>query len=193
MAKVEIEEADLLSYQHISGVVDKVMRASPQTRTQFLHLAKQADPKLSIPEVDAAAPVIGAVHTLNKKMDDFIAAQAAKEREAAERAQISSLQGKWNEAEQQMRRAGWRQAGIDQVKKFAETNGIADLSIAADAFERRNPQPEPATSRVGWNLFTGPEAEDTYIKDQMAAMGDSESRLDKEIRDTLAEVRSANY
>ena len=188
MAKVEIEEADLLNYQHISGVVDKVMKTSPQTRSQFLQLAKKADPNLSIPEVDAAAPVIGAVQ--HKRMDDWIAAQAAKERADAEKAQIAALQNRWSDDEARLRRAGWMASGIESVKKFAEANGIADLTIAADAFEKRNPQPEPATSRTGWNLFQGAEIEDTYIKDQMAAMGDSESRLDKEIRDTLAEVRS---
>ena len=56
MAAREIEESDLLSLQHISSVVDAVMK-QPATRTQFLQLAKRANPGLSIPEVDAAAPV----------------------------------------------------------------------------------------------------------------------------------------
>ena len=189
MASREIEESDLLSLQHISSVVDAVMK-QPATRAQFLRLAKTAKPELSIPEVDAAAPVIGAVNGLNKKMDDFIAAQAEKERKAEEQSHINALQSRWASAEENLRRAGWRQQGIDQVRQFAEANGIADLTIAADAFERRNPQPGPADSRVGWNLFTGPEAEDTYVQDQMNAQGESDSRLDKEIRDTLAEIRA---
>lgn len=189
MAKVEVEEADLLNLRHIHGVVDQVL-ALPEARQQFLRLAKQANPRLAIPEVDAAAPVIGALNGVNKKLDDFIAAQAEKDRKAIEDRQIATLTGAWSRDEESLRREGWRQAGIDQVKQFAETNGIANLRIAADAFERRNPQPGPADSRVGWNLFTAPETEDTFVKDQMTAMGKDDSRLDREIAETLAEIRA---
>lgn len=190
MAKAEIEESDLLNLQHISGVVDQVMK-TPETRQAFLQLAKRANPKLPIPEVDAAAPVIAAVNGIREDLNKFRTEQAEKERLAQEQAAIAALNNKWASAEEQMRRAGWRQAGIDQVKQFAEQNGIADLGIAADAFERRNPQPAPADSRAaGWNVFAQDTQEDTYIKDQMAAMGESDARLDKEIRDTLAEIRS---
>lgn len=192
MAKAEIEESDLLNLQHISGVVDQVMKA-PETRAQFLRLAKAANPKLSIPEVDAAAPVIGAVNSLNKKFDDFVTAQAEKERKAIEEGQINTLRNAWAADEAQLRSEGWRAQGIEQVRKFAEDNGISNLRIAADAFERRNPQPDPAQSRAaGWSLFAGPEAEDTFIKDMMDSAGNNESRLDAEIRQTLADVRSGN-
>lgn len=189
MAAREIEEADLLNLQHISGVVDQVMK-TPETRNQFLLLAKKANPRLAIPEVDAAAPVIGAVQQIQKTVNDFISAQAEKDRKAAENDALRTFQSAWDRDEADLRREGWRDAGITQVKSFAETNGIANLRIAADAFERRNPQPGPVDSRVGWNLFTGPEAEDTFIKDQMNAQGNDDNRLDAEIRATLAEVRS---
>ena len=189
MAVREIEEADLLNLQHISGVVDAVMK-SPATRTNFLRLAKQAKPDLSIPEVDAAAPVIGAVQQIQKTVNDFIAAQAEKDQKAQEDAALRNFQSAWDRDEADLRREGWRDAGITQVKKFAEDNAIANLQIAADAFERRNPQPGPVDSRIGWNLFTGPEAEDTFIKDQMNAQGNDDNRLDAEIRATLSEVRS---
>lgn len=192
MAKQEIEESDLLNLQHISSVVDQLMKA-PETRAPFLRLAKAANPRLSIPEVDAAAPVIGAVNAVNKKLDDFIAGQVTRDQEAREREQINALKGAWADDEAQLRSEGWRTAGIEQARKFAEDNGISNLRIAADAFERRNPQPDPAQSRAGgWNLFAGPEAEDTFIKDMMTSGGENESRLDAEIRQTLADVRSGN-
>lgn len=189
MATREIEEADFLNMQHISGVVDQVMK-TPETRGAFLQLAKKANPRLAIPEVDAAAPVMGAVQAISKKFDDFVTAQAEKDRLAAEAAQVGALRSAWDRDEADLRREGWRDAGITQVKKFAEDNAIANLRIAADAFERRNPQPGPVDSRIGWNLFTGPEAEDTFIKDQMNAQGNDDARLDAEIRATLSEVRS---
>jgi hypothetical protein len=190
MATKEIDESELIGMQHIAGVVDAVMK-TPATRSQFLRLAKQAKPDLSIPEVDAAAPVLAAVQDTNKRLNDFITAQAEKERKAEEERQVSAFQSRWAQDESDLRREGWRPEGLTAVKKFAEDNGIANLRIAADAFERRNPQPGPVDSRAaGWNLFTGPAEEDTFVKDQMQAMGNDDARLDKEIRDTLNEIRS---
>ena len=185
----EIEEADLLNLTHISNVVDQVMK-TPETRGAFLQIAKKANPRLAIPEVDATAPFVGAIQGINKKLDDFITSQAEERRQAQQDAALRSFQTAWERDEADLRRDGWRDAGITQVKKFAEDNAIANLRIAADAFERRNPQPGPVDSRVGWNLFTGPEAEDTFIKDQMNAQGNDDARLDAEIRATLAEVRA---
>lgn len=207
MAKVEIEETDLLNMRHVAGVVEQVMNV-PEARSQFLRLAKQTNPKLSIPEVDAAAPLVAAIGASNKKMDEFIesqkaseverqkqfdefmAAQAEEKRLADEARQLAGFQQTWEQQEAKLRREGWRQSGLEQVKKFAEDNAIANLEIAADAFERRNPQPGPVQSRPGWNLFTGPQAEDTFVQDQMKAQGADESRLDREIAATLAEIRA---
>jgi hypothetical protein len=193
MARVEVEEADLLSLQHIHGTVDMIMK-NPETRRTFLQAAKKANPKLTIPEVDAAAPVLEEVRGIESKLEKFLEAQAERDRKAAEDASIRAFQNKWAEQEAQLRAVGWRANGIEAVKKFAEDNGIADLSIAADAFERRNPQPEPAqSSGAGWNLFGGGNAdkEDTFVSDMMKSNGNDEGRLDREIRDALADIRSA--
>lgn len=207
MARVEVEESELLNMRHVANVVETVM-GDPESRRQFLQLAKSRNPKLSIPEVDAAAPVIAEVRGVNKKMDEFIAAQVAtdearqkkfddfmaKQEEDRAKAEddkrISAFQQTWADQESELRREGWRAAGLEQVRQFAETNGIANLKIAADAFERRNPQPGPVESRPGWNLFTGPTEEDTFVKDQMQSSGNDDARLDREIAATLAEIRA---
>lgn len=207
MAKVEIEESDLLNMRHVAGVVETVM-SDPESRRQFLHIAKARNPKLSIPEVDAAAPVMAEVRGITSKMDEFMAAQQKAEEDrqkkfdefmakqaedrrlAEEQAQVQKFQQTWAEQEAELRKEGWRTPGLDQVKQFAEANGIANLKIAADAFERRNPQPGPVESRPGWNLFQGPAEEDTFVKDQMQAQGNDDSRLDREIAATLAEIRA---
>lgn len=207
MPKVEIEESDLLNMRHVAGVVEQVM-AVPEARSQFLRLAKSANPRLSIPEVDAAAPVIAEVKAYGSKMDEFIEAQRQAEaartakmdeflaNQEAARAQaeedrrISAFQQTWDQQEAKLRREGWRPSGLEQVRKFAEENSIANLEIAADAFERRNPQPGPVESRPGWNMFNGPQNEDTFVPDLMKAQGSDDSRLDREIAATLAEVRA---
>jgi hypothetical protein len=124
------------------------------------------------------------------KMDEFLAAQEAAKVQAEDDKRIGAFQKTWEDQKADLRKQGWRQSGLDQVVAFAETHGISDLTIAADAFERRNPQPGPVESRPGWNLFTGPTEEDTFVKDQMTAMGNDDSRLDKEIAATLAEIRA---
>ncbi len=207
MAKVEVEEADLLNLRHIAGVTDAIMKV-PAARSQYLNLAKQANPNLSIPEVDAAAPMLAALSGHNQKMDafmeaqkaadaarqtkmdEFLATQAEAKRLDDEAKQIATFNQTWDQQETKLRREGWREAGLKQVREFAELNGIASLEIAADAFERRNPQPGPVESRPGWNLFTGPAQEDTFVKDQMQAQGNDDTRLDREIAETLAEIRA---
>lgn len=207
MAKVEIEESDLLNMRHVANVVNSVM-ADAGSRREFLRLAKSRNPTLSIPEVDAAAPIIEEVNSVRKmqedfiesqravdadrakKMDEFLAAQEAARTAAEEEKRVTAFQQTWEQQESQLRREGWRDSGIEQVRKFAEDNGISNLRIAADAYERRNPQPGPVESRPGWNLFQQPETEDTFVKDQMEKQGEDDSRLDREIADTLAEVRA---
>src|ERR1700679_2268357 len=103
MATKEIDESELIGMQHIAGVVDAVMK-TPATRSQFLRLAKQAKPDLSIPEVDAAAPVLAAVQDTNKRLNDFITAQAEKERKAEEDRQVSAFQSRWAQDEAELRR-----------------------------------------------------------------------------------------
>jgi hypothetical protein len=194
MARVEIEEADLLNYRHIHGMVDTIMR-QPELRKTFLETAKKANPRLAIPEVDAAAPVLAAVGGIQKRLTDFLAAQTERERKAEEDGRIRAFQSRWADQEQALLRGGWQAKGIEGVKKFAEENGISDLGIAADAFERRNPQPDPArSSGGGWgNLFGGGavSTEDTFVKDMMNASGQDEGRLDREINATLADIRGA--
>ena len=192
MATVEIEEADLLNYRHIHGMVDTIMK-QPELRKTFLETAKKANPRLAIPEVDAAAPVLAAVGGIEKRLTDFLAAQTERERKADEDGRIRAFQSRWADQEQALLRGGWQAKGIEGVKKFAEENGISDLGIAADAFERRNPQPDPAqSSGAGWGaLFGGntPSEGDTFVSDMMKSSGENEARLDREINATLADIR----
>lgn len=186
----EIDEGDLQALNHIKDVADAIM-ANPGTRTQFLRLAKAANPRLAIPEVDAAAPIINEVQQLGKRFDDYVTAREKADREAAENRAVEQFKARWASAEADLRQRGWMPTGIEEVKKFAEANGIADLTIAADAYERRNPQPTPMGSATSWNIFADQQAEDTFVPDMMKSKGDSDARLDQEIRATLAEIRSA--
>jgi len=191
MARVEIDEADLLQLQHVSGITHAVMQ-NPTLRQDFLRMAKTVKPDLSIPEVDAAAPVMNALDEVRKEFREYREEQTRREREAEETRRIQSFQNRWAEQEAQLRQSGWRAAGVEAVKKFAEENGIADLGIAADAYQLRNPQPEPASqSGAGWSLFGDQgSSEDTYVKDMMQSEGADEGRLDREIREALNSVRS---
>ena len=191
MAKIEVDEATYNALNHISTTVENIMK-NPKTRTPFMQITKAANPNLAIPEVDAAAPAVAAIQQINKKLDDFVAAQAEKEAKAAEQRALDTFQAKWDAQAEELRRAGWRQNGIDAIKSFAEANHISDLAIAAKAYEYDNPMPQPERSgAAGWNLFMPKEAEDNYIEELMKSGGDNEALLDQEIRKTLADVRAA--
>lgn len=191
MARVEVDEADLRALQGVNNVVNQMM-GNPDARKLVLQARKTADPKVVIPELDAAAPVnaeIGELKTMFGKLNDRLDAEAAQREQDGK---ISAFQRKWNDQKDALRQAGWRAAGVEAVEKFAEENGILDLSIAADAWEKRNPPAPPSPTRNGFGGLFGEKIDekDTYIEDLMKTGGDDDARVDREIAATLADIRA---
>lgn len=194
MARIEIEEADYAALQGIHTSL-KGMLNHPEARKMVLKAAKTANPAAVIPEIDAAEPVNKELTEVRGLVQSLADSFASDKRERDEAAVLSRFQTRWSEQEQTLRANGWRAAGIEQVRKFAEDNQISDLSIAADAWQARHPDPEPsAVGNSAWNMFGGgaPDKEDTFVADMMKTGGDDERRLDREIADILKDVRTAN-
>lgn len=191
MALREVEEADYNAARGVVTVVDQIMK-NPEARKLILQARKIADPNVSIPEIDATTPVNASLTEVKGELASLRADLAERDRKATEEKTLRQFEEKWNGQAAVLRAKGWREAGIDQVKTFAEENGIADLSIAADAWEARNPAPAPSTSGGGlFGMFGGQaDDKDTFIEDMMKAGGNDDARLDREIAATLADVRS---
>jgi hypothetical protein len=195
MARVEIDENELAALQGIQGRVAQIM-AVPAARKKLLTAIKDVDPKASIPEIDAAAPINDAMQSVRDELAAMRAEREAEKQQAEQDARIRALQGRWAAQEATLRTQGWREQGIAQVRAFAEENGIGDLSIAADSWSVRNPAPAPQSSGGPWALFGGTQEEDdTYVEDLMKSADLSgnvdERRVDREISAAIAAARAA--
>ena len=194
MADRLIDESELNALNVVHGRVKQLL-AHPEARKLFLKGVKTVDPNFAIPELDAAVPVEAAVSDVRGEIAALRADLAERDRKAVEDAQIRAFQNKWADQEASLRGQGWRTEGIAAVRNFAEENGIHDLSIAADAWEKRNPAPDLAPAGNGmWGIFgdaAGGPADDTFIADMMKSGGNDDRRLDQEIRAAIADTRSA--
>jgi hypothetical protein len=192
MARIEVDEADFNAAAGVTAVVNRMMQ-NPAARKLILQARKTVDPNVNIPEIDAAAPINASVDDVRGELSKLRQELAERDRKAEEERTIANFNQKWEGQASQLRAAGWRQAGIDAVKTFAEENGIVDLSIAADAWQARNPTPPTTLNGGNIGLFgsgRSGDTEDTYIADLMKSGGDNDARLDQEIRATLNDLRA---
>lgn len=196
MAERTLDEAEYNALQSVHGVVAQILK-NPAGRKLLLQARKAVDPNVSIPEIDAAEPINTAVADVKGDIAALRAELATDRQQRADEARVAAFAGKWADQEAGLRAQGWRNDGITAIRKFAEENAISDLSIAADAWEKRNPAPDISTGGAGaWNMFNGGaggagDKEDTFVEDMMKAAGNDERRLDKEIAETIAAARQA--
>jgi hypothetical protein len=194
MAKVEIDESVWANTAAVEAAVSQML-AHPKARKMLLQARKEADPKAVIPELDAAEPINSELAEMRRMLAEDRAAREAEKAAAAADREAQKFQRDWDRQKSRLRDAGWQDQGIDKVEKFAAENGIGDLTIAADAWEKRNPPPEPATPNGtgSWNFFDAPTQEDEkFMKAMIESRGDDERALDSEIRASLTEFRAQN-
>jgi hypothetical protein len=190
MANREIDEAEYAALSAVNGTVSAIL-SNPTARALMLKATKVARPNAVIPEIDAAEPINAAVSDVKGEIAKLREDLAERDRKAEEAARVSTFASKWADQQADLRRAGWRSAGIEAVVKFAEENGISDLSIAADAYAVRHPEPEPsAVGNGAWSMFgTEGGKEDTFVQDMMKSGGNDERRLDQEIASIIRDSR----
>jgi hypothetical protein len=190
MAARQVDESEYLSSQAVVATVNQML-ANPASRKVLLQARKIADPNAVIPEIDAAAPLQTEVSEMRRLLAEDRSERERERAAAAEQRQIADFQQKWDRQKAALRSKGFREEGIQAVETFAQENGIGDLSIAADAWERRNPPPEPAAPSGGsWNFFDQPAEDDTFVKTMLDTRGDNEAALDREIAASLKDFRS---
>ena len=189
MAIVEIDEREFLAHKTVTESVNKLL-ANPKTRRKLLELQKEVNPDASIPEIDAAAGVREEMEQIRKQNADLLAemraerdARAAAESEAKGRRSIEAGRDK-------LRQRGFTDEGIGAVEKLMMDTGTADYELAADAFERRQPPPEPI--RGGGGTAFGMFDPDVRGSDELKAMmsnPDDSTALNKIVNDTLRAAR----
>lgn len=192
MPKVEVDEASYASQRAIVDLVASIEK-NPKLRTAFLSMVKEVKPDLSIPEIDAAAPVNAKLDAMSAQMSEFIAAQKKREDDAAQREQEASFANSWNAQKNNLLNSGYMEDAIPQIEEFAKKRGIPDLEAAAALYEKQNPVylTSPSRSTFGDFFQTGTDTGKFY-EDLMKSHGEDERSENGLVQAALNDVRSAN-
>ncbi len=191
MAIRQVDETEFLNAQNVVAAVNEML-ANKEARTMLLKARKTANPNVSIPEIDAAAPVQSEISELRKVLAEQADERKREREEAAASRALEAQQRTYEKQERSLRDAGWREEGIAEIKKHALERGIPDLEVAAAHWEKLHPpsdvvQPSGSGS---WSFLDGTPDDDTFVKAMIASKGEDEVALNKEISATLKEFRS---
>jgi len=196
MATIEVDEAAFLKNQQLAGLVNKML-ATPGSRRRVLEAHKIVDPNVVIPELDAAKPVEDAVTAMNKRMEDFMAAQEKQRADDKAEKAKNEFVTKFESGRAHLRSEyGVTDEGLKKVEDLMTQAGIVDHEIGYAAFSKLNPEPEPAppAPNSGFRGLFGDVSKnpDEFIKSMHASKGNDEGALDKHIHDILQDVRASS-
>lgn len=196
MPMVEIDEDVLRQQQAVVAAVNKLM-ANPDARRKVLEARKVVEPDASIPEIDAAKPVMTQLEAMQKRQEEFekkILEERAKE-ETDRR--TKELQTRWIEGRKVLESEGYDAEGVKKIEEYMEKNGIVDHEIGLAAWERKHPRPTPAPSHsgnIGMFDLLNPEKKDDKLDDAMKRLmssgGEDSGALDSLVTSALADVRN---
>ena len=192
MAKVEIDEEELVRSQKLRDTVAKIW-ANPKTRVQLQALHKEVDPQAVTPDLDQQQPINEAIAGIQKTVNDFITESKKDKDERNNKDTLDALNSKVSSGLATLRRQGWTDEGIKGVEKLMQDHGIVDPEIAASHYEKLHPPQQPVTpgGTGSWNFMEPPPDDQADLKKLMETKGESEPLLSKMVRDTLADVRGA--
>ena len=194
MAAVEIDEVELLRLRKQDQTVQHIW-GNPKARRKIQEAVKEADPNMRIPELEieeaAKAPVLALEKTVADLQKQIADDKAEREKNDKLNALNTSVEGGFGK----LRKAGWTDDGLVEVKKLMEERGIIDPEIAAAYYEKQHPPQVPATpSGVGaWNFTGAADDTDAYSKALMASKNaaENDSLVMREAGKALQEIRGA--
>lgn len=192
MAKIEIEEGDLLAKNNVVQAMQELL-GNAQARDLVLRARKIVKPDAVIPELDARAPVEAALaqvnETLAKLQKDRADEIAANEAEKKTRKFAQA----WDDQKAGLRAQGYTDEGIARIEEHAAKEGIPSLRAAAADFDRLNP-PATVSATTSYDVLSyvqSPPADDEPMKALMESKGEDNGALNTLIRNALTESRSA--
>ena len=195
MATVELDEVELQRLQKQDRTVHALM-SNPQAKKKIFEAYKVVEPNARIPELEmeeaAKAPVMQLEKTVKELQDQIAADKAEREKQL----KLDSLNGSMERGFAKLRRDGWLDDGIENVRKLMDEKGILDPEDAAAIYLAKHPPQAPATpSGTGsWNFMEPPADDgDSYTKALMASKSaaDNEQLAMNEARKALNEFRGA--
>lgn len=175
--------------KNAKALLDKI-GANPALRHKFLGLVKELNPNASIPEIDAAAPIMAEVQNAVKAVTEL---KADIEKERTERnkdADSRKWQSMVENGRKLLREDGYTDEGIEKIEKMMQERGMADYEAAAALWARLNPESGPvATTNFSnkWNFTTPADEKDNDTTEWLA---DPVAKSAKEVNKWFAENRS---
>jgi hypothetical protein len=192
MPNVEIDEVELLRLRKQDQTVHALM-ANPKAKRKVLEAYKEHDPNAKIPELEMEEAARKPVEELSKTVEELRKQLSDDKAERDKQAKLSELTGSVEAGIGKLRRAGWTDEGITEVRKLMDERGIIDPEIAAAYYEKQHPPQAPATpSGVGgWNFVENVQDGEADLKKLLDSKGNNEALADKMARDALQEMRGA--
>jgi hypothetical protein len=166
MATVELDEVELMRLRKQDHTVQTLM-ANPKAKRKIFEAYKDVVPDARIPELEMEAAAKAPVEALEKEFKDFRDQVAAKDAEREKNERLSALNGSVESGMSKLRRAGWTDDGLVEVRKLMDERGILDPEIAAAYYEKQHPPAAPATPGGGvggWDFTSAPAEDDSYTK-----------------------------
>ena len=194
MPNVELDEVELQRLQKQDRTVHALM-ANPKSKKKIFEAYKEANPDARIPELEmeeaARAPVAELAKTVKELQTNIETDKAEREKEA----RLAALNGSVESGMAKLRKAGWTDDGLVEVRKLMDERGIIDPEIAAAYYEKQHPPQTPATpSGVGgWDFMAAPAEDDSYTKQLLSSKSaaDNEQLAMNEAHKALNEFRGA--
>lgn len=197
MPKVEIEEDELQRLNRVQNTLRTIV-GNPKAKVLLEQAHKLVDPQAVTPELDRINEIKEPVSAVEKKLDEFIAAQKTEREEREKKEKLDALSQKYEQQKQQLLSGAltgerWTDEGVKKLEAFMQERGIIDFDIAVPAFERLHPPPPPATpSSTRWDFTeVGTGDADKDIKALLESRGNNEILTDKMAHDALREHREA--
>ncbi len=190
MPKIEVDEEDFLRNQKLKATVEKIM-ADPKARVLVEQAHKLVDANAKTPTLDQQKTIIEPVSAVEKKLDDFIAAQIKSQQERDAENKRNAMQQRIDSGIAKLRQDGWTDDGIKAVEKLMEEQGILDPAIAAAYHEKQHPPQLPAVSSgATWNFAEIPkDGGNAYEKALLDTRGQNELVAEKQAMEVLNEIR----
>jgi len=193
MARIEVEESDILAASQLTATVQGML-SNPKARELLLQAQKIVKPDTIIPEIDARDQIMSKVDAIAAEMAADRAARAAeKEAEKAER-ESKKFERQWNSQRENLRAAGYLDDGIAKIEALAQQRGIPDLEAAEALFQKLNPPPAPVVGTAFSPLesFTQPTEDNKFMKALLETKGESQGALNGLVNQAVNEFRQGN-
>ncbi len=169
----EIDDATAQAYENLRKLHD-ALYTDPELGLSFKEMIKKKFPKVSIPEIDAAAPAMKRIDGIEKAVNEI-------------RDLFKTAKSSWDadkQAEQVKSEFSFTDEGMDRVRKRSEEDKIP-LRAAAALLVHETPEPVQPSGISGgrWDLFA-PSGEKDADADLQVLMKDPERWMESVIEKT---------